>query len=681
MTPASPLPKVSCRILIVEDEAVLALGLRETLEDLGHTVVGTTATGEEALRLARELAPELVFVDIRLAGALDGIATAEQLRAIQHVPVVYLTAYADEETVRRAKITEPFGYLHKPCQARDLRTAIELALYKHQAERKLKASEERYAATIRSAFDGIITVDACGNILLLNPAAVRLTGWPEEEARGQDILTVLPLLAQATGVPIAHPVQEVLANGLPVATTAALLRQRAGTTLPIEATTAPLATNTEVNRNQEDSPGVGAVITFRDISERKRTEELLRYTQKLESLGVLAGGVAHDFNNLLTPILGYTALVAENLPPDSPLVLMLRHTEQAARQAAELTQQLLAYAGQRTVNPQPVNLATLVTGMEAILTAGRPTKIRFELNLAPDLPAIEGEPVQLRQVILNLVVNAYEAVDETSGTIRVSATVIDLDAATHQHGGESILYPGAAGNGPGTHTFAPDTVPSGRYVGLEVTDNGRGITPEILPRLFDPFFSTKLAGRGLGLAATLGIVRSHKGTIRVHSQPGRGSTFQVLLPTTDRSATTPGAAETTSPAVQLHGTVLVIADDVSLRVLFQRLLELQGLTVLLAEHTASLDQILTASGSGSPHAPALDAIVFDLGGFGNAARDILGILHSRVPEIPVVLSVGLDPGEVVACCAGQTPAAILQKPFRPAQLMALLARLIQRNLR
>jgi len=262
-----------------------------------------------------------------------------------------------------------------------------------------------------------------------------------------------------------------------------------------------------------DGRPVQFVAIRADITQRKLGEEALRQSQKLESLGVLAGGIAHDFNNLLTSILGNCSLGALTLPESSPVQAYLQQIEKASLRAADLTRQMLAYAGKGRVAIQPLDLNWLLLGMRPLLEASgyRGVEVRFEL--AKGLPEVTGDLDQLQQVVLNLVTNAWEAIGaDARGTVTLRT-------------GEQVVAQALLG---GAAPAMP--IPAGAYVVLEVQDTGCGMAPDLLNRIFDPFFSTKFTGRGLGLPALLGIVRGHGGGIQVESEPGRGSCFRVLLP-------------------------------------------------------------------------------------------------------------------------------------------------------
>jgi two-component system, cell cycle sensor histidine kinase and response regulator CckA len=550
----------AARIMIVEDEMILAMDLQDRLERLGHTVVATVARGEEAIVLAARLKPELILMDIRLQGDLDGIDTASRIRAKQDCPIIFLTAFADDTTVQRVTATDPFGYLHKPCDERSLRTAIEIALMKHRKERKLQEQESRYQQALNSIGEAIIVLDPFGRVNMLNQAAETLTGFDLASAVRQPVDVIFPLIEESTQKPKELPWQICLKSQrrVPLPQGWAMLRTQE-TPLPITGELTPILPT-------ENHNSAGILVTFHDSQQRRNVEERLRYGQKLESLGILAGGVAHDFNNLLTPILGYASLTLGMIADDSPLQPMLVQIEQAARKAADLTQQILAYSGKGRTILQQVDISSLVREMSGLLgsISGR-TRVEFEL--ADALPWVRADASQLKQVILNLVTNAHEALLDQVGVITIKTELIDVT--------ETVLL----------DPFSPRELPGGEYVVLEVGDTGKGIPQENINRIFDPFFTTKFTGRGLGLSAAQGIVRGHDGILTVESQTGLGTKFRVLLPKSkDRYDRLPAARKPTS-LPNMQGTILLVEDDAAVRNLVQMILNRLGYEVIQANDT------------------------------------------------------------------------------------------------
>jgi PAS domain S-box-containing protein len=317
---------------------------------------------------------------------------------------------------------------------------------------------------------------------------------------------------------------------------------------------------------------VGVGVVSIDISARKRAEEerlsferKLLETQKLESIGVLAGGIAHDFNNLLVSILGHTELALLDIEPHAPARESIEHIQVAGQRAADLTRQLLAYVGRGQLATQPVNITSLIEEMSHLLqtVVGKTTTLCY--HLAADLPSVEADVTQLRQIVMNLVVNASEAIGASTGTISIATGELWLDQPALRELGQA------------------DELAEGQYVYLEVADTGVGMDPATRARIFEPFFTTKFTGRGLGLSAVQGIVLRHNGVLKVQSEPGRGSSFRLMLPTTDQSAEPlprPGAP---GARWQHHGTVLVVDDEADVRATVAAMLRRFGLNVLTAE--------------------------------------------------------------------------------------------------
>ncbi|MFV9503163.1 MAG: response regulator [Oscillochloridaceae bacterium umkhey_bin13] len=399
----------------------------------------------------------------------------------------------------------------------------------------------------------------------------------------------------------------------------------------------------------EEHQLIGAVNVLVDISAHKAAEEerrifesKIQHAQKLESLGVLAGGIAHDFNNLLTAMLGYASLAALDLPSDSQASQMLHEIEAAAQRAADLARQMLTYAGRNTFAPQALRLDQLVADLARLLETVVSKRATLQMDLTP--VTITGDQSQIGQVVMNLITNAAEALDDRPGSVSIRTGLIEADAALLK----TAVIPG--------------NVEPGRYACIEVIDTGSGMDTATLNRIFELFYSTKFTGRGLGLAAVLGIVKSHGGTITVTSTPGVGSQFRVLFPATDGSVHHDGPAQTIAPA-RLQGTVLVIDDDASVRGFVRRVLERAGLHIHeAASGREGLDTF--AAKYTQIDAVILDLTMPDLGG-----HEVLRTLRAIHPEVAVLIISGYSAQEVTNRLTEPVD-ALLQKPFRPSELLA-----------
>ncbi len=286
-----------------------------------------------------------------------------------------------------------------------------------------------------------------------------------------------------------------------------------------------------------------ALALITDITERKRIEAQMRHTQKLESLGVLAGGIAHDFNNLLVGIIGNASLGLDQVSPSHPLRTTLSEVLAAAQRAADLTRQLLAYAGKGRVVITRVDMSDLIREITTLVRSSIPPGVHLRLELEPRLPPVAADAAQMQQLIMNLVINAAEAIGEKEGTIGVATMVVNADAAYI------------------ATTFTGSRIEPGKYVAVEAQDNGCGMDEDTVRMFFDPFFTTKFTGRGLGLAAVLGIVQGHKGAIKVYTTSGKGSTFKILLPAADGLHGPEAALPDMHEDLSGDGLILVIDDE------------------------------------------------------------------------------------------------------------------------
>ncbi len=388
----------------------------------------------------------------------------------------------------------------------------------------------------------------------------------------------------------------------------------------------------------EDGRPRGAVGVLSDITELKRAEVRLREAQKLESLGLLAGGVAHDFNNLLVGVIGNASMAQEMLPPDHPALELLDGVLKTGEQAAHLTRQMLAYSGKGKFLVEALDLSALIPEMTGLVGPSISKKIALHLDLAEALPPIQADRGQIQQVFMNLVLNAAEAIGGHDGLISVRTGVQNVDDRYVRR------HPEAA------------EMQAGTYVYLEVRDTGCGMDEATRARIFDPFFSTKFTGRGLGLAAVAGILRGHKGAITVTSAPGKGSCFTVLFPAAAHAAEEPPAAAVNA-ALEGSGVVLVVDDEPAVRDLAKRALERRGYTVLLAESgLAAIDLF-------KRHPGEIAVVVLDLSMPQMSGEEALPELRKLRPGVKVVVSSGYSEAETMTLFKGQRVSGFIQKPY------------------
>jgi PAS domain S-box-containing protein len=402
---------------------------------------------------------------------------------------------------------------------------------------------------------------------------------------------------------------------------------------------------------------VGMLGVSIDVTDRRRHEaeqEKLRaqllQVQKLESLGLLAGGIAHDFNNVLTVILGGASTALLTLPVENPARKDIENVVAAAQRASTLTRQMLAYSGKAHVEIRPMDLSLHVREITSLLETTVPKKVQLRLELQSDLPAIEADVAQLQQVIMNLVINGAEAIGDQQGTVLVSTGVQEVDA----------LY--------ASSLFAAEGLAPGQYVFLEVHDTGHGMHEDTKEKIFDPFFTTKFSGRGLGLAAVLGIVRSHRGAIKVYSSPGRGTTFKIFFPCASRPAVYEPRAS--SPTYRGHGLVLVIDDDAGVRSTMRRILTFFGFSVIDAEDGQQGAEVFAAN------AASVVLVLLDMTMPKMNGEETFRAIRNVRSDVPVILTSGYNEIEATRRVTSKGLAGFLEKPFTPRDLAAKLAKVL-----
>ena len=388
------------------------------------------------------------------------------------------------------------------------------------------------------------------------------------------------------------------------------------------------------------------------------SEAQSRHVQKLESIGVLAGGIAHDFNNLLHVVLGNADIALSNLTTGSPAREPIEEVVRATLRAADLTRQLLAYSGKGAFVVRHLDLSTEVREMATLLRTGISKQAILAWELSPILPAVSADPTQIRQIVMNLITNASDALGDRAGTITLRTGVTRLEDLDDQHFGVRL-----EGEDPVDGSSDP-------LVYLEIGDTGSGMTPDTLSRIFDPFFSTKFTGRGLGLAAVMGIVRSHHGLIRVRTAPGEGTAFRVLFPAVSGAARKIGKATAGRSDWQGSGTILVVEDEEGVREVAERILQEIGFQTIGAEDGRRALEIMDEVGD-SVTAVLLDLSMPRMGGAETFRR-----LRALRPDLPILMMSGYTEQVVAPQFSGFGPGVtgFLQKPFLAEDLIAVLRR-------
>jgi len=517
---------------------------------------------------------------------------------------------------------------------------------RHYGEERLEWERNLLRTLIDNIPDYIYFKDHEGRFIMMNAACQRVIGAAsQEDVVGKTDADLCP--PELAMIYMAADAQ-IIETGLPLVNQEEPFITRTGEKRYLLTTKIPL----------QDGHGhiTGIVGISRDITDRKRAEDerqamerKFQETQKLESLGVLAGGIAHDFNNLLTGILGNASLARMELPAESPLHSYLEQIEHSSQRAADLCKQMLAYSGKGRFVIQRIDLSALVRETLHLLQLSISKKAVLKLDLADHLPGVMADATQIRQIIMNLVMNASDAIGEKSGLITIST-------AAH-HADRKYL----------SDLVGADDLPAGQYVVLEVTDNGCGMSPETKAKIFEPFFTTKFTGRGLGLAAVLGIVRGHQGALKVYSELGRGSTFKLLLPAAGTATGDTRVDHRTSTHWRGSGTVLVIDDEESVRTVTGRMLKSLGFDVLTARNGREGLHVFSA------HLDRISAVLLDLTMPEMDGEEAFRELRNIQPNARVILMSGFNEQEAGARFVGKGLAGFLQKPFTPDELRERLA--------
>ncbi|MFW8601456.1 hybrid sensor histidine kinase/response regulator [Desulfobacterota bacterium M19] len=540
-------------------------------------------------------------------------------------------------------LADSLGELNKKLDQKVIKRTRQLArvneelrreiLDRRQAQRELNEERELLMVTLASIGDGVISTDIEGRVVLMNKVAEELTGWSMKEAGSRPLTEIFRIINEQSRKLCANPVDRVMKFGeVRGVDNNTVLLARDGREILIGDSGAAI----------RDASGriIGVVLVFRDITESRRLESEMFKVRKLESVGVLAGGIAHDFNNLLAGIMGNISLAMLRSKKDDDICALLAEAEKASHRARDLTQQLLTFSRGGEPVKKLSSIGDIIRDSSAFVLRG--SKVGVEYAIAPDLLPLEIDPGQISQVIRNLIINAVHAMP-AGGLIRIKAENYYITSA------------------------AAETLPPGAYVCLRVADNGIGIKPELLERIFDPYFSTKRIGSGLGLAITHSIIRKHHGEIRVKSWLGKGTEFIILLPALERVKLQ--ASEKGDAAPELYrgkGRILIMDDEEMLRTMLFVMLSRCGYEVLQAVDGEEVVRIYReAAAEGKP----IDLVVMDLtipGGMGG--REAVRELRLFDPRVKALVASGYSNDPVMADYGSYGFSGAIAKPFKFQEL-------------
>ena len=603
------------RVLLVEDDEADAALIVHALSADSRLIRAERVDTPEGFFAALPTAPwDVIVCDHRMPrfSALDALRVLQATG--RDIPFLIVSGAISENDAVAAMKAGAHDYLMKdnlarlgPAVERECGEAVQRA-GRRRADAALRRSEAELRAVMAHVPDGLLTVTQAGALASMNPAAAQIFGVRPEEALGRRAEDFLPPgFASSVG---QGPLE-------------CEARRADGSLLQLEVAVAAVP---------DTEPSL--VVTVRDVTERRRLEAEVQRTQKMDTVGMLAGGVAHDFNNVLTGIQSAAAMARLELPRGHAAEGDLAEIERQCQRAAALVRQLLAFARKQPLARRTLNLNEVVLDVESLLKRVIGENVRFAVELQPDVWNVSGDSAQLEQVLMNLCINARDAMPQGGRlSVRTSNLVSSSELASRAH-----------------------SVPGKRYVVLSVEDSGTGINPRTLERIFEPFFTTKAPGRGtgLGLAVVHGIVRQHDGVIEVDSIPGTGSTFSVVLPAVEAD-TVSAPAGTLAAARSGSGTLLVVEDDASVRQGMVRMLERSGYRALAA---ADGEAALAVLEQGTVDLVLLDAVLPGL----SALDTYRGVLSLR-PGTPVLLVSGYSEAMLDATLRRELAGRFLQKPF------------------
>lgn len=646
------------RILIVEDEAIVAEDLENLIIDFGYEMVGSVVGADDAIQQAIEHRPDLILMDIMLKGNKNGIDAANEIKDMLKIPIIFLTAYSDLKLIEEAKNTEPYAFIVKPFQDKQVIASIEMALSRSQIEKKLFRSEEIYHTLIDNIQDGLFLIQD-GKLKFVNEAFSRIPGYTVDEVLGMDFkdfvapedkdMVVDRYVRMMKG-------EKVLSNyefhGI-------RKNEKKRTTIylvcsPImyQGKPAVLGTVKDITKRkqlEEQMQLINEELEERIIertTELKQTYKQLYHAQKMESVGILAGGIAHDFNNLLTVILGNILLAKKDVDPEDRVFNVLLEAEDASLRAKDLTQELLTFSKGGEPIKRTISIAKLIKDTVNFTIRGTNVTCKFEI---PDnLYNIDGDDVQITQVISNIIINADQAMLE-GGTIRVRCENVTI-SSEHEN------------------TTLPENT---NFIRISIEDHGTGMPKEQISLIFDPFFTTKEKGSGLGLATAYSIIKKHGGQITVESEVGTGSTFYIYLPAAQKKVSPKADVDVIEKPSEGSGErILVMDDDENIRFLLSEILTSYG---YMTESACDGAQAIELYKKAHESTNQFDLVILDLtipAGIGG--KETIKELIKIDPDVKGIVSSGYSNDAIMANYRQYGFSGVISKPYRPDDLVRIV---------
>ena len=624
-------------VYIVEDEKIISIDIENCLKNLGYDIAGTSQSGEDAVNKILESKPDVVLMDIMLKGKIDGIEASSILKKKIDIPVIFLTAYADESTLKKAQLTEAFGYILKPFNEKELHTTISMALYKHKMEKELKASREWLSTTMKSICEGIIAIDNQKTIKFINPAAKNILGYSHEtsdEFMSKPLSDFFTIKNEKKANNFYSILDNLLTSKIDTGyINTILITNYQGYEIPVELSISLIKSDA---RDYND-----AVIIFNDISERKKYEEEIIKSQKIESLGILAGGIAHDFNNYLTAILGNISLAKIMSDERKEIYTLLCEAERASLRVKDLTSQLLSFSKGGTPIKQTANIKEFL--IETAKFALRGTNVACSFDIDDNLSTADIDKSQINQVINNLIINAYQSMPK-GGLIKVSA---ENTNRLPQNCIEKQIH--------------------NKYIKISIEDQGIGIPADHLKNIFDPYFTTKQKGSGLGLSSSYSIINKHDGFINVSSRVGIGSIFEIYLPASEGVPENPET--NTNNLKKGNGHILIMDDEQIIKDVMVNILTHMGYRVEYSAEGIEALELYKVRLKTDP----FDLIIMDLtipGGMGG--KEAIAELRKMDKKIKVIVASGYSNDSVMADYKEHGFDAYITKPFKIEDINELI---------
>ncbi len=624
----------TANILIVEDESIVALDMQNRLRMLGYHVVGRATTGMEAIQQAETQQPDLILMDIRLQGPMDGIEAAAIIRKRKSIPVVYLTAYSDNETLKRAKLTEPHGYLIKPFEERELQTAIEVALYKHAMEQQVRVQAEQLSTILNTVPEGIVLLDSDHYVVTANPIG---RAYLDELAA----LDADDRLVQLGEFKLSHFVQ---APGVWQEIEIKTTNRRV-----FEIVAKPTMDN-------PDSKHCRWVLVIHDVTDLREIWQRSQQQAQLIVVGQLAAGIAHDFNNILSILSLGDQMILMTEPELKPQNKdRLENNLHQIERGSQLINQVLDFSRISTLESKIFDLLPLIKEITIMLERMLPENIQLELQALSPTCVLQADAARIQQVLMNLVINARDALPN-GGHITITIRHLTIE--------------------PGQPTPLPDLYP-GHWIRIQVTDDGVGIPEHILPHVFEPFYTTKPQGKGtgLGLAQVYGIVHQHNGALNITSNPEEGTAFDVYLPAFEapQNEMDDTQMENEQLALGTSETIMIVEDEAMLRQNLGELLQLLDYQVVDA---ANGREALTVFDENREVIRLVlsDLVMPEMGGL-----DLCRQLRQRDEQVPIVIMSGYSSEVNAAELEELNVGAFLQKPMQPEALSQIIENLLYLN--